>query len=40
MIIDFSIENFKSIKNKITLTMEAVGSNKLPKNIIKEGSID
>jgi len=39
MIIDFSIENFKSIKNKITLTMEAVGSNKLPKNIIKEGSI-
>ena len=39
MIIDFSIENYKSIKEKVTFSLGAEGSNKLPKNLIKQNSL-
>ena len=35
MLIEFSVKNFKSIKNKVTLTMQASADNTISKNIAK-----
>ncbi|MCK4730150.1 MAG: AAA family ATPase [Candidatus Aenigmarchaeota archaeon] len=35
MLIEFSVENFRSIKDKITLSMDSSSGKKLPKNLIK-----
>ena len=37
MIIEFSVENFRSFKDKVTLTMDSSSSKKIPQNLINLG---